>query len=208
MHVANRKFWDWVYQTFPKYFDEDVVELGSCNVNGSLRASLARDYKSYVGIDIKPGPEVDVVCMAKDYWPPRRVKAVVSASMLEHDATWKRSVFNMVAMLRDDGILAISWGAANNPSHCGRVVGDIAKEGFYPCKAGNVLGWLGRLGMHVHTFAYEATLPYVVPGSQLGSVSKSKPGRGWGEVVLVAFPIDKGRGQVDLILPEDKEDAT
>lgn len=92
--------------------DACVLEVGSYDVNGSVRelypSSIA---KSYVGVDIAPGPGVDVV------WPAERLverfglesfDVVVSTEMLEHVADWRLAVAQMKLVLRRGGRLILT----------------------------------------------------------------------------------------------------
>jgi hypothetical protein len=62
-----------------------VCELGSRNVNGSVR-SLFASASSYVGIDTQPGPGVDIVADASHWRPEDKslFDTVISTESLEH----------------------------------------------------------------------------------------------------------------------------
>lgn len=59
-----------------------VVEIGSRDINGSVRAWF--DTPSYWGIDLFPGPSVDEVADAVRWRPATRVDCVVCCEVLEH----------------------------------------------------------------------------------------------------------------------------
>jgi hypothetical protein len=65
-----------------------VLEVGSLDVNGSLRPLLEEVCpRTYVGIDIITGPGVDQVCSAEqliERFGAELFEAVVSTEMLEH----------------------------------------------------------------------------------------------------------------------------
>ena len=96
--------------------DALVLEVGSYNVNGSVRDHF-HNFSSYTGVDFRPGPNVDEVCLAHDMDFDVKFDVVISSSMLEHDRHWRDSITNMESHLKDDVILLLSWGAANNDPH-------------------------------------------------------------------------------------------
>ncbi len=79
-----------------------VVDLGSLDVNGNLRGVF--DGAQYVGVDMRAGPNVDVVCKAEEFadqlgeWD-----IVVSTEMLEHCERWQDAVLQMQKLVREGG---------------------------------------------------------------------------------------------------------
>lgn len=163
MHAANYKFWQTVKERYPSFFTNAfVAEFGSYNVNGSVRPLFSNC--TYVGIDWRPGPNVDVVGLAHQVKLPYNLfDTVISASMLEHDPYWKLSLTTMIRYLAPSGILLLSWGAAENPQH----ELETAPDGcFHALPAGPVLLELHRQGIHLAEFHYEDLLNFdgIVPG--------------------------------------------
>ena len=62
------------------------LELGSMDVNGSLRP-LVRTGR-YVGVDLRAGPGVDVVMDAADAWRLGTFELVLATELLEHARDW------------------------------------------------------------------------------------------------------------------------
>lgn len=155
MHDLNRRFWMMCVEKYHRYFHNcpRVLEVGSLDVNGTLR-DYCEGIETYIGVDWRPGPCVDVVSLAHDMKFAEPFNSVVSASMLEHDPYWYKSIPNMVNMMRDDGILVLSWGGADNKPHCF----EAAPDGkFHALPAGNVTRLLEKLGMYIHEFRYESS---------------------------------------------------
>jgi SAM-dependent methyltransferase len=203
MHLLNRLFWQYCAKKYNKYFDgpNHILEVGSYDVNGSVR-DYFKNFTKYIGVDWRPGPCVDVVCMAHDMDFPFKFDTIITASMLEHDRHWDKSITKMVELLKDDGILLLSWGAALNPPHEHYTADD---GGFHSLPAGRVLKFLKSINVHVHEFRYE--------GRQFKKHVVIKPGRksnaGMGEVCLVAFkqePKFFGKPHIDVLVPEDEID--
>jgi len=88
-----------------------ILEVGSRNVNGSMRDVLSERASEYVGIDLFDGPGVDMVCdvaALTDSFANQSFDLVVSTEMLEHCLAWQDALFKMVSVLRPDGLLLIT----------------------------------------------------------------------------------------------------
>jgi hypothetical protein len=59
-----------------------VVEVGSKDINGSIRELV--DANTYVGIDLEGGPGVDVVADCRFWEPPWKASLVLCLEVLEH----------------------------------------------------------------------------------------------------------------------------
>ena len=89
-----------------------VLEVGSLDVNGSVRGDIvALGPAEYVGIDIRPGPGVDVICDAGDLvarFGENAFDVVVSTELLEHARDWRRVVSNIKRVTRPSGVMIVS----------------------------------------------------------------------------------------------------
>lgn len=199
MHEANRIFWRRMKRQYPRYFDDPtakVIEFGSYDINGTIRDYFAS--RDYVGVDQKAGPLVDVVSLTHNVvFPVESFDVVASASMLEHDIHWDKSLAKMVSLLKPTGLLAVTWGGALNGPHC-------SPEEFHPLRAGLVIRELERLRIYIHLFQYERPA-----GHEDKPIGPNNPNWFPGEVVLAGF---KGRhyavGErwIDPLIPEDETD--
>lgn len=66
----------------------NVLEIGSWNVNGSPRTPLAHKAKSWTGIDLLPGPDVDIVTPSYEFLhtvDPGWFDTVIACEVYEHD---------------------------------------------------------------------------------------------------------------------------
>ena len=199
MHYENTLFWERCKWKYSKYFKDPsrVIEFGSRYINGTVKAHFW--CKDYIGVDAGGDFFVDVVSLAHEVKFEREsFDVVVSASMLEHDVHWEKSIQKMVTLLKQDGLLAITWGAALNGEHGNKLSLD---GGFHPQKAGQIINKLEELGMYIHEFQYERSL---LPPT----VKRFRPMPiGMGEVVLVAFKDKKhaiGESLIDELIKEDK----
>jgi hypothetical protein len=80
MHVAAHRYVRRAILTYGPW--ATVVEIGSLNINGSIRR-LFGDCR-YTGLDLVPGPGVDVVTEATTWTPIQPVGCVVCCEVLEH----------------------------------------------------------------------------------------------------------------------------
>lgn len=90
----------------------DVVEVGSFDVNGSLRPIVeALGPRSYVGVDITPGPGVDRVMDARNLRQELGAASadiVISTEMVEHVLDWHTVIQNLKGVVRPGGRLLLT----------------------------------------------------------------------------------------------------
>jgi SAM-dependent methyltransferase len=86
-----------------------VLDVGSMDVNGTVRSLFFRA-KEYVGIDMRPGKDVDRVMLAEDL--PKHFEAgyfdvVVCSNALEHMEFWEDAIRGMWFVLKEGGTLTL-----------------------------------------------------------------------------------------------------
>ena len=91
---------------------KSVVEVGSLDVNGSVRkAVLERKPSGYIGVDMREGPGVDLICNIYDLekvFGPGSVDVVLCLETLEHVEDWKTGIHNLKVIAKAGGELIIS----------------------------------------------------------------------------------------------------
>jgi hypothetical protein len=101
----------------PYYFQgRKVLEVGSLDINGSVRPFFSRC--DYTGVDLGTGPGVDRVCHAADL--PRefaRFEVVVSCEALEHDRRWYDTLAAIQRLLVPGGILIVTCAGPGREEH-------------------------------------------------------------------------------------------
>ncbi len=199
MHPANALCWRGIKQRYPEYFTENILEVGSFDINGTVRDFFEKDCKEYVGVDWRSGPCVDVVTLAHEMEFEKPFKAVISASMLEHDPHWDKSIRQMVKCVRQDGILVFTWGAANSPIHC---EGEASDGKFHALKGDLVKNLIEELGMTIVEWVYDFSM-YKVLGCEPEEVTGFVLD-GSEEICMVAFPTSREVLYIDESIPEDK----
>lgn len=98
-----------------------VLEVGSYNVNGSVREFInSLDPKNYVGVDIEEGPNVDAICDATaltDQFRCESFDLVIATEVIEHIRHWQKAISNFKQVLKPGGILIISTRSIGFPYH-------------------------------------------------------------------------------------------
>lgn len=102
MHDAARQY---VADAVAKYGPfRRMLELGSRDVNGSARDLFDHPEQLYLGLDVLPGPGVDVVADAAEFCDPHRSDAVVCCEVLEHTLLASRIVNQAARTLKRGGV--------------------------------------------------------------------------------------------------------
>jgi glycosyltransferase involved in cell wall biosynthesis len=97
--------------------DRDVLEVGSRDVNGSVRPLVTElEPKSYLGVDVEEGPGVDLLVAAEDL-EPNSADVIVTTEMLEHARDWRGAIRGIKRALRSDGLLILTTRAPGFPRH-------------------------------------------------------------------------------------------
>jgi SAM-dependent methyltransferase len=100
---------------------KSVIEVGSRNINGSLRAFIeSLSPASYLGVDMVDGDGVDEVCEAGrlvERFGANSFDLLISTEMLEHVHDWQRVIDNFKQLLRPEGVLLITTRSKGFPYH-------------------------------------------------------------------------------------------
>jgi hypothetical protein len=99
--------------------DRRVLEVGSLDVNGSVRSFVqSLEPSEYLGVDIAEGPGVDRVCPAEELIQTFGVcewDCVISTECLEHVEDWRACIRNLKGVTRD--LLLITTRSLGFPYH-------------------------------------------------------------------------------------------
>lgn len=107
-----------------------VLEIGSHNVNGSLRYSV-EGCTSYTGIDTVAGPGVDIVMDGLDAPRLGSFDVVIMTEVLEHAEHWEALLMAAQACVRPGGHLLITTRSPGYKWH-GTVYRNRANPGWAP----------------------------------------------------------------------------
>lgn len=117
-HEAQKQFLKQVKDQHPERFNNaTVLDCGSLDINGNNRFIF--DKPEYTGIDIGPGPNVDVVAEGGMHtWKTKaRFDVVISCEMLEHDIHWEKSLSKMVELTKPGGMVILTMAGKGRPEH-------------------------------------------------------------------------------------------
>jgi SAM-dependent methyltransferase len=100
---------------------KSVLEVGSMNVNGSLRRHVEMlSPSSYIGVDFMGGKGVDIVCDAGNLetrFGKNVFDVVISTEMLEHAEHWREAVVAMKRVVCPGGIVLLTARGPGFPLH-------------------------------------------------------------------------------------------
>jgi len=98
-----------------------VIEVGSYDVNGSLRPIIELlKPAEYIGVDIRKGPGVDIICNAENLverFGKETFDIVISTELLEHIRNWKKAISNIKNVCKPGGIILITTRSYGFPYH-------------------------------------------------------------------------------------------
>jgi len=114
-----------------------IVEIGSCDVNGTLRAACP-PFVTYIGLDMAHGPGVDFVIKPDEPLPVRAEFAdlVLSSSQMEHDPLFWKTFLELLRILKPGGKLYMN-APANGSYHAFPL--DVWR--FYPDAGLSLTAW-------------------------------------------------------------------
>lgn len=116
-HKEQKEFISNVYLKFKdNFYNKDVLEVGSLNINGTVR-----DYFfncNYTGIDIGAGDGVDVVCEGQNFnAADASFDTIISCECFEHNPYWKETFLNMIRMCKNNGLIIFTCATTGRPEH-------------------------------------------------------------------------------------------
>lgn len=137
------------FETYSDFFGKDkstkVVEIGSQDVNGSLR-SIAPNAFDYIGVDFQAAKGVDIV-LSDPYSLPfesESIDIVLSSSCFEHSEMFWLVFLEIMRVLKPAGLFYLNAPSAGNfhrfPVDCWR---------FYPDSGRALVQWSKRSGGNV-----------------------------------------------------------
>jgi SAM-dependent methyltransferase len=132
-----------------------VVELGSQDVNGSLREHCPEGIH-YIGLDVMPAKGVDLVIDPDAPLPlaTGTADAIVTSSAFEHDVCFWDTFLELSRILRPGGLLYVNVPSNGDfhryPLDCWR---------FYPDAGIALVSWAGRRGIQIELIESFIGLP-------------------------------------------------
>jgi SAM-dependent methyltransferase len=148
MHLSAmlncKHFFDTYGKYFPNHDEVHVVEIGSQDVNGSLRTVTPDTFK-YTGVDFVEGKGVDVILDDPYHLPFESNSAdiIVSSSCFEHSEMFWLVYLEIMRVLKPKGLFYLNVPSNGNfhryPVDCWR---------FYPDSGNALVTWGRRNNIH------------------------------------------------------------
>ena len=102
------------YQQF--FIRKKVLEIGSLNINGTIRDLFYEC--DYIGIDLDTGPGVDIICEGQNYnAPDESYDVVVSTECFEHNPYWYETFLNMIRLCKPEGLVVFTCATEGREEH-------------------------------------------------------------------------------------------
>lgn len=95
--------------------ETSILEIGSYDVNGSIREVFSCD--SHIGVDLIPGPGVDLVAGGHEIRLDKKFDVVVSSEVFEHNPFWRETLDNMIAHANKDGFVVVTCATTGRLEH-------------------------------------------------------------------------------------------
>lgn len=113
--------YQWIEKSFNKWVEDkkdlNVLEIGSLDINGSVRPIFANHAHMYLGIDPQAGPGVDLVADASTFSTGPLFHVIVCAEVFEHTPVWKDIVDRAYENLLEGGIFIATMAGEGRPPH-------------------------------------------------------------------------------------------
>lgn len=106
-----------VKQKFPEYFEGSLVlDVGSLDINGNNQYLFKDCY--YLGIDLLPGKNVDIVIEGHNLaLPDETFDVIISTECFEHDKYYKKTLKNIIRLLKPGGLFIFTCATTGRPEH-------------------------------------------------------------------------------------------
>jgi SAM-dependent methyltransferase len=102
---------------FPHYFtNQKVLGIGTFDVCSTEDQYF--DNCDYTGLDLGPGPGVDIVCPAQDYdAPDATYDVIISCECFEHNPYYKETIQNAIRLLNTNGLFLFTCATTGRRVH-------------------------------------------------------------------------------------------
>ncbi len=109
-------FYEMYLEKMPKGLH--VLEVGSMNVNGTLRPLFEENGHKYTGIDLEHGPNVDIIVsnIGEIPFADEEFDVVISSSNFEHDKWFWETFLEMCRITKRGGYIYIN-APSDGPYH-------------------------------------------------------------------------------------------
>lgn len=129
-HTEQINYVNTIKRKYPEYFiNKKVLGIGTFDVCGTEDSYF--DSCDYQGLDLGPGPGVDIVCPAQDYdAPDGTYDVIISCECFEHNPFYKETLQNACRLLKTGGMLLFTCATTGRPIHGVASLEEISKDKF------------------------------------------------------------------------------
>ena len=115
-HPEQREMLGKIRAMFPEKFTNcSVLDIGSLDINGNNRWVFS-DY-SYIGVDVGPGKNVDVVSKGHEYTSDQLFDIVISTECFEHDMYYPLTLNNCARLTKPGGMFIFTCATTGRAEH-------------------------------------------------------------------------------------------
>jgi SAM-dependent methyltransferase len=115
-HIQQQEFFKKLKDKFPERFENcSVVDIGSLDINGNNRY-LFNNY-TYIGVDVGPGLNVDVVAKGHEYKSETQFDFVISSECFEHDMYYPQTIQNCIDLTKTGGMFTFTCASTGRAEH-------------------------------------------------------------------------------------------
>ncbi len=142
MHKEQITYLNKMKEKFPEAFkNKKVLDIGSFNVNGNEKPWF--DDCDFIGLDLLPGPGVDVACPANEYdAPDGTFDTIISCECWEHNPYYKESIMNAIRMLKSGGYFIWTCATTGRPVHGTKTQDNIDKSNKKTAQGNSSENWI------------------------------------------------------------------
>lgn len=131
--MAHKEQNEFIYRTKERFLhhftNKKVLGIGTFDVCGTEDAYF--DNCDYAGLDLGPGPGVDIVCPAQDYdAPDSTYDTIISCECFEHNPYYKETLQNAARLLKSGGMLVFTCATTGRPVHGTSSLEEESKKKF------------------------------------------------------------------------------
>ena len=110
------RFFKSVIDLFESHFEGSVLDIGSNDLGGGPHLLLKS--REYIGVDLGPGKNVDLISGGQDVeLPSNYFDVVMSSECFEHNPYWRSTFHNMVRMAKPGGLVVFSCAGIGRQEH-------------------------------------------------------------------------------------------
>jgi SAM-dependent methyltransferase len=120
MITTTKDFIEKLFKKYPSVTGDKVLEVGSLDVNGTVKDLLLTRYKKYTGIDMRIGPNVDLCINGHDirkHFKKESFDMVFCVDTIEHDIEFWKTISNMKWVLKKGGWMILGAPSRGHPFH-------------------------------------------------------------------------------------------